>query len=106
MKISRSIHFKTTNVACKSCTESPNTFHVQQFFFKWSFLEDNVENMEELDRPKRTAVGNILEIDSRAKTTRCSISMVALYTFMLLTAMSAPTTIKWNVFLRFHDNNG
>jgi hypothetical protein len=65
-----------------------------------------VENTEELDRPKRTAVGNILEIDSRAKTTHCCMYMVALYTFMLLTAMPAPTTITWNVFLRFHDNNG
>jgi len=62
--------------------------------------------MEEPDRPQKTTVGNILEIDSRAKRTHCCIYMVALHTFMLLTAMSALTTIKWNVLLRFHDYNG
>jgi hypothetical protein len=61
--------------------------------------------MEEPNRPQGTAVGNILEFGRRAKRAHCCISMVALYTFMLLTAMSAPKTIKWNVLLRFHNNN-
>jgi hypothetical protein len=43
--------------------------------------------MEEPDWSQRTTEGNILEIDSRAKRTHCCISMVALYTFMLLTAV-------------------